>query len=56
MGLEQIVPVIFLILVLILIIPGFLSFNLKTKQVTKNLIIWSIIVVSVVIISYLILK
>ena len=56
MGLDQIIPAIFLIAVLILIIPGFLKTNSKSKQFIKNLSIWSIIVVSVVIISYLILK
>ena len=56
MGLEQIVPAIFLIAVLVLIIPGFMRSNSKSKQFTKNLFIWSIIVVSVVIVSYSILR
>ena len=56
MGLEQIVPVIFLIAVLILIIPGFIRSNTNSKQFFKNLLIWSIIVVSMVIISYSIFK
>ena len=56
MGLEQIIPAIFLIAVLILIIPGFIRSNLKLKQIIKNLFIWSIIVVLVVIVSYSILK
>jgi len=56
MGLEQIIPAIFLIAVLILIVPGFLKSNSNSKQFIKNLIIWSIIVVSIVIISYLILQ
>ena len=54
MGLEQIVPALFLIVVLVLILPGFLRTNLKSKQFTKNLFIWFIIVVLIVIISYLI--
>ena len=54
MGLEQIVPAIFLIAVLVLIIPGFMRSNSKSKQFIKNLFIWSIIVVSVVIVFYLI--
>ena len=54
MGLEQIVPAIFLIAVLILVLPSFLRFNLNSKQFIKNIFIWSIIVVSVIIISYLI--
>ena len=56
MGLEQIIPAIFLIAVLILVLPRFLSSNSNSKQLIKNLFIWSIIVVSVIIISYLILK
>ena len=54
MNLDQIIPAIFLIAVLILILPGFLSSNSKLKQFIKNLFIWSIIVVTVVIVSYLI--
>jgi len=54
MGLEQIIPAIFLIAVLTLILPGFLRLNSKSKQFFKNLFIWSIIVTSIVIISYLI--
>ena len=56
MGLEEIAPAIFLIAVLILVLPGFLSSNSNLKRFLKNLFIWSIIVVSVIIISYLILK
>ena len=56
MSLEQIIPAIFLIALLILVLPGFLSSNSNSKQFIKNIFIWSIIVVSVVIISYLILK
>jgi|TARA_Y100000816_G_C26053600_1_gene552678 purine-cytosine permease-like protein len=56
MGLEQIIPAIFLIAVLILVLPGFLETNSKLKQFLKNLSIWSIIVVVVVIASYLISK
>ncbi len=52
MRLEQIIPAIFLILVLILIVPEFINSNSKSKQLIKNLFIWSIIVVSIVIVSY----
>jgi len=54
MGLEQIISSIFLLLVLILVIPNFLRSNSKFNQFFKNLFIWSIIVVTVVIVSYLI--
>jgi len=56
MGLEQIIPAVFLIAVLILVVPGFLRSNSKSKIFIKNLFIWSIIVVSVMIVSYLIFK
>ena len=56
MGLEQIVPAIFLIAVLILVLPSFLRSNTNSKQLIKNLLIWSIIVVSIIIISYLVLR
>jgi len=52
MGLDQIIPAIFLIAVLILVLPSFLTSNLKSKLFLKNLLIWSIIVVFVVIVSY----
>tara|TARA_B100001996_G_C18325138_1_gene464091 strand:- start:103 stop:273 length:171 start_codon:yes stop_codon:yes gene_type:complete len=56
MGLEQIIPAIFLIAILILALPGFLISNSKSKQFFKNLLIWSIIITSVMIAYYLILK
>ena len=54
MNLDQIIPAIFLVAVLILVLPGFLSSNSKPKQFIKNLFIWSITVVSIVLVSYLI--
>ena len=54
MGLEQIIPAIFLIAVLVLVLPSFLKSNIKSKQFLKNLFIWSVIIVSIVIITYLI--
>ena len=54
MGLEQIIPAIFLIAILVLVLPGFLRSNNKSNQFFKNLFIWSVIVVSIVIITYLI--
>ena len=54
MNLEQIMSAIFLIAVLILVLPGFLDSNSKPKQFIKNLLIWSIIIVSVVLVTYLI--
>jgi len=56
MNLEQLFSAIFLIAVLILILPGFFKSNSQSKVFIKNLFIWCIIVVSIVIVSYLILK
>ena len=56
MGLEQIIPAIFLIAVLILVLPGFLSSNSNLKQFFKNLFIWSVIVISIVVVLNLIFK
>ena len=54
MEINQIMSAIFLIAVLILILPGFLSTNNKVKQFLKNLSIWAIIVLSIIIIIYFI--
>ncbi len=56
MGLEQIIPAIFLLAVLFLILPGFLKTNSKSKQFLKNIFIWSIIVGTVVVVSFLIFQ
>ncbi len=56
MGLEEIVPAISLIAVLILVLPAFLRSNSKLKLFLKNLSIWAIIVLVVMIVSYFILK
>ena len=52
MEIDQIMPVIFLIAVLILIMPSFLSTNNKIKQFLKNLSIWAIIVLVIIVIIY----
>ena len=54
MGLEEIVPAISLIAVLILVLPAFLRSNSKLKQFLKNLSIWAIIILAVILVSYLI--
>jgi len=56
MPIEQIVPAIFLIAILILVLPSFLKSNSQLKLFVKNLFIWCIIIVSIMIVSYLILK
>ena len=52
MNIEQIIPTIFLIAVLILVLPAFLKTNSKLKQFLKNLSIWAIIVIVVMIVLY----
>ena len=54
MGTDQIMSAIFLIAVLALILPGFLSTNNKLKQFMKNLSIWAIILLIIIVIIYLI--
>ena len=54
MNIEQIIPAIFLIAVLILVLPAFLKTNLKLKQFLTNLFIWAIIVIVVMIVLYFI--
>jgi len=54
MDLNQIMSTIFLIAVLVLILPGFLSTNNKIKQFLKNLSIWAIIVLGIIVIIYFI--
>ena len=51
---EQIMSAIFLIAVLILVLPAFLSTNNKIKQFLKNLSIWAIIVLVIIVIINLI--
>tara|TARA_X000000368_G_C22667858_1_gene552556 strand:- start:380 stop:547 length:168 start_codon:yes stop_codon:yes gene_type:complete len=51
---DQIMSAIFLIAVLALILPGFLSTNNKLKQFMKNLSIWAIILLIIIVIIYLI--
>ena len=55
MDTNQIMSAIFLIAVLILILPGFLSTNNKLKQLLKNLFIWTIIIVVIIVIINLII-
>ena len=52
MNLEQIMPAIAMILVLILVLPGFLSSNSNLRIFLKNISIWAIIVLVVMVILY----
>ena len=54
MDTNQVMSAIFLIAVLILILPNFLSTNNKLKEFLKNLSIWAIITLVIVVIMYFI--
>ena len=54
MNWDQIIPAVFMIAVLILVLPAFLRTNSKLKQFLKNLSIWAIIVIVVMVVLYLI--
>ena len=54
MDINQIMSAIFLIAVLILILPNFLSTNNKLKEFLKNLSIWAIITLVIIVIIYFI--
>ena len=51
---NQIMSAVFLIAVLALILPGFLSTNNKLKQFLNNLSIWTIIVLVIIVIIYMV--
>ena len=51
---EQIMSAIFLIAILTLILPGFLSTNNKLKEFLKNLSIWAIITLVIIVVIYFI--
>ncbi len=52
MEIDQIISAIFLIAILVLVLPGFISTNSKRKQFLSNLTIWTIIILVIVIIIY----
>ena len=54
MDTAQIMSAIFLIAVLALILPGFLSTNNKLKQFLNNLSIWTIIVLVIIVVIYMV--
>jgi hypothetical protein len=55
MTVQEIMSAVFLIAVLFLVFPSFLNTNSKLKQFTKNISIWAIIVIIIVVIINLIL-
>jgi hypothetical protein len=54
MEIEEIIPSIALILILILILPSFIKSNLKKKVFFKNLSIWGVIIIVLMIFLYFI--
>ena len=55
MAAEEIMSAIFLLAVLFLVMPSFLSTNSKLKQFVQNISIWTIIVLIIVVIINLII-
>ena len=51
---DQIMSAIFLVAVITLILPSFLSTNNKIKEFLKNLSIWAIITLIIIVIIYFI--
>ena len=51
---NQIMSAIFLIAVVALILPGFLSTNNKLKQFLNNLSIWTIIILVIIVVIYIV--
>ena len=56
MDTNQVMSAIFLIAVLILILPNFLLTNNKLKEFLRNLSIWAIITLVIIVIMYFISK
>ena len=50
---EKLLSVIFMVVVLLLVFPSFLNSNSQLKQFFKNLSIWIIIVLAILVIIYL---
>ena len=50
---DKLLPVIFMIGVLMLVLPSFLQLNSQLKQFLKNLSIWIIVVIIILMIVYL---
>ena len=50
---DKLISVIFMVVILLLVLPGFLQSNSQIKQVLKNLTIWIIIVLIILITVYI---
>tara|TARA_Y100000816_G_C25863121_1_gene450645 strand:+ start:181 stop:351 length:171 start_codon:yes stop_codon:yes gene_type:complete len=56
MSMQEIMSAIFLLAVLFLVLPSFLRTNNKIQQLIKNISIWAIIVLIIVVIINFIIK
>ncbi len=54
MEISQIMSAIFLVAVLAMVLPGFISTNYRFKQFMRNFSIWTVIVLIIIVIIYLI--
>jgi Ca2+/H+ antiporter len=50
---DKLLSVIFMVAILLLVLPGFLQSNSQLKQFLKNLSIWIIVVLVILMIVYL---
>ena len=50
---DKLLLVIFMVGVLLLVLPGFLKSNSQLKQFLKNLTIWIIVILTILLIIYL---
>jgi hypothetical protein len=50
---EKLLSIIFMIGILLLVLPGFLQSNSQLKQFLKNLSIWVIIILIIMMITYI---
>jgi predicted aspartyl protease len=50
---DQLLPVIYMIGVLLLVLPAFLQSNSKLKQFITNLTVWIVIVLTILTIMYI---
>ena len=53
---DQILPVVYMVGVLLLVLPAFLQSNSKLKQFITNLTVWIFIVLTILTIMYIFLK
>jgi len=53
---DQLLPIIYMIGVLLLVLPAFLQSNSKLKQFITNLTVWIFIVLTILTIMYIFLK